>query len=177
VLSNKQLKKEGNMYTVRCPLQSGDEGAMLLSYLDRQLPPDSLEAFDRHVAVCPDCARVVDGQRAVWRALDQWEPIAVSADFDDRVMARIAEIERPWWGRMLDAATSAWWKPAMPLAAACLALLAVAVWNEPSPAVRPVMDSAEVQQVEDALSDLEMLRQLGLTETAAASASQPGQSL
>jgi hypothetical protein len=146
------------MNTARCPLQSGDEGAILLSYLDRRLDLDSMEALDRHVLACPDCARVVDAQRTVWKALDQWEPIAVSADFDERVMARIAGEKPSWWQR-------AWWKPAMPLAAACMALVAVAVWRGPATRENPLptMDSAEAQQVEDALTDVDMLRQLGVT--------------
>ena len=163
------------MNTVRCPLQSGDEGAILLSYLDRRLHSDSAEALDRHIAICPECARVVEAQRTVWHALDQWEPVAASADFDDRVMARIAaEPERvSWWRRHVypvSVTGSSWWKPAMPLAAACVALLAVAVWRGPvatgDGALPPSMDSADVQQVEDTLSDLEMLRQLGVTEAA-----------
>jgi anti-sigma factor RsiW len=153
------------MNTVRCPLQSGDEGAILLSYLDRRLDPASTEALDRHISICPDCSRVVAAQRSVWNALDQWEPVAVSAGFDDRVMARIAAEREPasWWRRLN---AHGWWRPAMPVAAACVALLAVAVWREPVTAENPSpgMDSAEVQQVEDTLSDLEMLRQLGLTE-------------
>jgi hypothetical protein len=152
------------MNTARCPLQSGDEGAILLSYLDRRLDPDSMEALDRHLVACPDCARVVDAQRTVWKALDQWEPLAVSADFDDRVMARIAAEKPSWWRRAVTL-PSPWWKPAMPLAAACVALVAVAVWRGPGPRENPLptMDSAEAQQVEDALTDVDMLRQLGVT--------------
>ena len=147
---------------------------MLLSYLDRQLSPDSMEAMDRHVAHCAECTRMVEAQRAVWRALDQWEPIAVSADFDDRVMARIAAdgspADRPvWWRRALEFPVSfGWWKPAMPLAAVCVALLAVSVWRGPSlPDHSPTMDSSEAQQLEDALADVDMLRQLGVTEAQA----------
>ena len=168
------------MNTVRCPLQSGDEGAALLSYVDGRLDAGSTELLERHLAMCPDCAGVVEAQRTVWRALDQWEPLAVSADFDERVMARIAA-DKPadsWWRRLFTAgeggSSSAWWKPAMPVAVACAVLLAVAVWRDGGTPVSPVsevprvavtMDSAEVEQVEDALTDLEMLRQLGLTES------------
>ena len=165
------------MNTVRCPLQSGDEGATLLSYLDRRLDPDTVSVLERHLAVCPECSRVVEAQRAVWQALEQWEPIAVSANFDERVMARIAAEQRPWWRRVLEFPVSGgsggWWKPAMPLAAACLALVAVSVWRGPlAPGAGPVpatMDSAEVQQVEDVLADVDMLQQLGITEPSAPS--------
>lgn len=153
------------MNTVRCPLQSGDEGAILLSYLDRQLDADTTAALDRHVAVCADCTRVVEAQRMVWAALEQWEPTAVSPDFDSRVMARIEAERTPWWRGL----SMSWWKPAVPLGAACAALIAVAVWKGPLASERavsqPGLDSAEVQQVEDVLTDLDMLRQLGVTET------------
>ena len=160
------------MNTVRCPLQSGDEGATLLSYLDRQLDPDTMDVLERHLALCPDCTRVVEAQRAVWKALEQWEPIAVSADFDERGMARIAGEQRPWWRLVLEfpvSGSGGWWKPAMPLAAACLALVAVSVWRGPLAPVPVAMDSAEVQQVEDVLADVDMLQQLGITEPAASS--------
>jgi anti-sigma factor RsiW len=167
------------MNTVRCPLQSGDEGATLLSYFDRRLDPDLTEALDRHVAICPDCARLTEAQRAVWDALEQWEPVAVSADFDARVMARIAAEppSLPWWRRWFAAPSlpAAWWKPAMPLAVACVAVMAVAVWRGPisdNASLAPSMDTAEAQQVEDVLADLEMLRQLGVTEAPASAARQ-----
>jgi anti-sigma factor RsiW len=161
------------MNTVRCPLQSdGDEGALLLSYMDRRLDAASTQAMDRHVAGCADCARVLDAQRMVWNALDQWEPVAVRADFDELVMARVEAEQlrgaQPWWQRLSGyfAAGPAWVRPAMPIAAAaCVAVVGVAVWRGPAAVERqtaPSMDSAEVQQVEEALTDLEMLRQLGV---------------
>lgn len=154
------------MNTVRCPLQSGDEGATLLSYLDRQLDADTTAALDRHVAQCESCRRLVEAHRAVWSALDEYRPIAVSADFDDRVMARIAAERDPWWRRLLmpGGGGMSWWKAAMPLTAACAVLVAVSLWRVPGdPAPGNVrMDAAEAQQVDDTLSDVEMLRQLGL---------------
>lgn len=169
------------MNTVRCPLQTGDEGAtLLLGYLDRQLDPETTSQLDRHVAQCESCARLVEGHRAVWSALEEYRPVAVSADFDDRVMARIAA-EEPWWRRLLPAARGlAGWKAAMPVtAAACALLLAVGVWRGPheTPAAPAGSDSAavaaEAQLVEDTLSDVEMLRQLGLTASEAGGAAAP----
>jgi anti-sigma factor RsiW len=160
--------KEKTMNTVRCPLQSADRGESLLSYLDRRLDPESTAALDRHVSACVDCAHVVAAQRIVWRALDEWEPVAVSADFDDRLMARIAAepVSETWWRRLFH---WTWWKPAMPLAAVAI-LLTVAVWRGgfgASPTPAPLLDSADIQQMDDTLSDLEMLQQLGLTEPVA----------
>jgi hypothetical protein len=58
----------------------------------------------------------------------------------------------------------------VPLAAACAVVLAVGIWRGPATTgdvSQPIMDSAEAQQVEDALSDVDMLRQLGVTEASA----------
>lgn len=164
------------MNTVRCPLQTGDEGAtLLLGYLDRQLDAETTSQLDSHVAQCESCARLVEGHRAVWSALDEYRPVAVSAEFDERVMARIAA-EEPWWRRLLLPPQTGfnWWKAAMPLTAACAVLLTVAVWRTPtsSDSLAPKMDSAEAQMVEDTLSDVEMLRQLGLTADAQPAAEQ-----
>lgn len=162
--------------TVRCPLQTGDEGAtLLLGYLDRQLDAETTSQLDRHVAQCESCGRLVEGHRAVWSALDEYRPVAVSSDFDERVMARIAA-EEPWWRRLMPSAGPgfAWWKAAMPLTAACALLFAVGFWrtpNEGSPVgAKSATAAAEAQLVEDTLSDVEMLRQLGLTTAGEAAA-------
>lgn len=172
------------MNTVRCPLQTGDEGAtLLLGYLDRQLDAETTSQLDRHVAQCESCARLVEGHRAVWSALDEYRPVAVSSDFDERVMARIAA-EQPWWQRLMPTPGGfAWWKAAMPLTAVCALLLAVGVWRTPAEAPpgggKTDTAAAEAQLVEDTLSDVEMLRQLGLTagEAAAPAAAADAQTL
>ena len=81
----------------------------ILSYLDRQLDPDTVLAFERHLSVCSECTRVVAAQRAVWKALDQWEPIAVSADFDERSFARLAPLVIEWVKINQEALNRFWW--------------------------------------------------------------------
>jgi hypothetical protein len=147
---------------------------MLLGYVDRQLDAGTMAALDRHVPVCPDCSRVVEAQRAVWSALEAWEPIAAAADFDDHVMARVrAEADgapSSWWQRFAAAMTASW-KPAVPLAAACAVLVGVSVWRGGSGGVAIesaiTLDTAEATQVEEALSDVQMLRDLGVASASA----------
>jgi len=65
----------------------------------------------------------------------------------------------------LSSATLMGWKPAIPIAAACMVVVAGLVWDRPvantPPATSPAIHSAaEAEQVEDALDDLQLLRQL-----------------
>ena len=150
---------------MRCLAQDSQYAALLLDYCERRLEPDLAAEVERHVAICPDCARVVEAQKAVWQALDLWEPGAISADFNARLYERIREADaEPVWRQWLNAVPGWHWKPAMPLAAACLAILAVALWRGPAMPDAATGDEAiDVEQVERTLSDLEMLQQLTAT--------------
>jgi anti-sigma factor RsiW len=164
---------------VHCPMQTGDESAaaILLDYVDRKLDADTMERVDRHVAQCDQCHRMVESQRMVWAALDEWRPEEITDSFNARLADRLAAEQRaPWW-KSLTAPVSAWWKPAMPLAAAaCMLLVAVGLWKA-GPSAQDFEKKAAVhfsgqqdpQQLEDTLSDLEMLRQLGVAEDGAVS--------
>ncbi|MCC6585622.1 MAG: zf-HC2 domain-containing protein [Bryobacterales bacterium] len=147
---------------MKCLAQDSQDAALLLDYCERRLEPELAAQLERHLAVCPACARMVEAQRTVWEALDVWEPGAISADFNARLYSRILEMEaEPAWRRWLKAIPGWHWKPAMPLAAACLAILAVALWRGPAASDQPAGDDAiDVEQVERTLSDLDMLQQL-----------------
>jgi len=152
-----------------CILQDRERATWLLDYCERKLPPVLAAELDRHLAVCPDCAHAVEAQRQVWAALDSWEAPEASADFNPRLYGRIGrESRRPWWQAILPD-TRVWsWQPAMPLAAACLAVLAVALFRAPSspePGTKAKADTIDVEQVERTLHDLEMLEQLGLSNS------------
>lgn len=158
---------------MRCLAQDSQHAALLLDYCERRMEPELAAELERHLAVCPDCARVVESQKTVWQALDLWEPGAISADFNARLYDRIREVEaEPVWRRWLHALPGWHWKPAMPLAAACLAILAVALWRAPATSDPTTGDdSIDVEQVERTLNDLDMLQQLTATppaDTAAA---------
>lgn len=151
-----------------CILQDRERATWLLDYCERKLPPALAAELERHLAVCPDCARAVEAQRHVWAALDRWEVPPVSPDFNARLYGRIEQERRPWWRAIVLDARLFTWKPAMPLAAACLAVLAVALFRAPSlpePGTKAQADTIDVEQVERTLHDLEMLEQLSLSNS------------
>lgn len=144
-----------------CPLQNG-RSELLLDYVSGKLKPEAAAGFERHIESCVQCRTFTEGQRAVWKALDSWEIEAVFPDFDDRLYARMAaEDRRSWWQRLWPEMT---WPKAVPLAAACATLAAVLFFYSPSrhgPVTAPVKaESVDIDQVERALEDLEMLKQL-----------------
>lgn len=159
-----------------CPLVSGEENAdLLLDYCNRRLAPELTEAYDRHLAVCPACQAFAKSQSAVWNALDAFEAMPISEDFDKRLYARIEQeqragfLERLWNRLTVDGLPS--WRPALPVAAALV--VAVGLWvrpgtvpsmNEVAPVVK--VESADAEQIERALEDMEMLNQIGVAETA-----------
>ena len=158
--------REGDL--VRCPIQLRDEPVLLLDYLDRRLDADLMRKLDVHVEVCPQCREAVSAQKVVWEALDAWTPEPVSMDFDQRLMSRIdgAEARRTVWDRIRGFITEPLpglaLRPVMPLAAACVLVVAVGLYQIPG--MRESEPATEVQvdieQVETTLADIDMLKQL-----------------
>ena len=125
--------------------------------------------LEAHLHACVTCREEVDAQRKVWEALDAWAPIEVSQGFDAKLYSRIeAEKRQPWCRTMT--AHLILPKPLLPLAAGVAVLVvALSVWipgsnsriqNAPS---QPVVEKIDVQQVEQALDDMDMLTPVGQT--------------
>src|SRR5690349_3128736 len=76
---------------MNCPLENTDTAGILLDYCSRKLDAERTLILERHIELCPACREFAENQRAVWSALDSWEAAPVSADFDRRLYARIAE--------------------------------------------------------------------------------------
>jgi len=158
---------------MRCPVEIGSP-EILLEYSARKLAPEAVSVLERHVTLCAACARFAKDQRAVWSALDEWEAADPTPNFDRRLYARIeADAARPWWSRLFQYGFG--WKPAVAGAMATVAIAAVLLipnypWIERPSQVR--QESLEPDQVERALDDLEMLRQLSPPNTAAAESGQ-----
>lgn len=155
---------------MRCPIETQENAELLLSYSARKLNPESTAILEAHMELCSACREFRDGQRALWEALDQWEARPVSADFDRRLYRKIEEQEQMgWWTRIFGSMRPILWRPALPVAAmACLVLVAVFISVDPGMVATPAADSqqaGEVEQVERALEDLEMLRQFDLVAT------------
>jgi anti-sigma factor RsiW len=115
---------------------------------------------DRHVESCAECRRLVEAQRSVFAALDAFAAPEVSAGFDRKLYARIAAEKPAFWRRWLPVTPIAWWKPAVPVALAALALSALFVVrssNSSTPQQQPAIGKADVEQVEQALDDMDLL--------------------
>jgi hypothetical protein len=150
----------------------GKEGAeVLIGYCARRLAPAVAAEFEKHLEACSDCRRAVNAQREVWESMDGWAPMAVSADFDARLYARIAQEEAaPAWRKTLrrfftPAVPIASWKPAVSLVAACAVLVFSFVIRTPEPretAAKQIRtERVDIEQVEKTLADLEILTPAG----------------
>lgn len=163
-----------------CPLKAGRadvaETGIFVAYSAGTLAPQQTLAFAEHLESCRECRRMASAQQQVWAALDAWTPAAVDSNFDAQLFARIAaDQEMPWWRRVLQA-TNWSWKPAMPVAAACGALLVAFLIKSPLQERQPLSSvqrsnqpRVDIEQVERALDDIDMLKQIGV-----ASLSMPG---
>ena len=134
-----------------CPIEIGEESE-LLAYSGHKLELSRAAALERHLESCSACREFVEGQRAVWQALDAWQTPPVAGDFDRRLFRRMEQEPAGWWNRWLG---SMLLRPGLPLAAAaCL--------ERPGAPPEPQLPSSQVQnlqpeQVENAFDDMKML--------------------
>jgi anti-sigma factor RsiW len=144
--------------------REGEE--LLLNYVSGALEAQEAAAFDQHMLTCAACREFAHGQKAVWEALDLFEPAPISADFDRRLYQSIDKLS--WWDRFVDALSSPMVAHrGLPIAAAAAVLVVAGfIWERPTapPAAPQAPLSAEVQtlqpdQVQHALDDMEMLRE------------------
>src|SRR5271165_1744336 len=91
--------REEKRNAMNCPMESGESAGYLLDYAAGKLKPEARTQIERHLEACPACRQFAHGQQAVWQALDAWEPVAVSMDFDRRLYARI-DRHVSWWARL-----------------------------------------------------------------------------
>jgi hypothetical protein len=155
---------------MECPIQTKENTEVLLDYCTRNLNAETTAIFERHIEVCAECRAFAEAQRSVWDALDSWDPMPVTADFDKKLFSRIEQYENSsWWIRL-------WHRrffqpfsfgPAMPIATACVTLcIAIALYLPGSaPKVdlqtpQTKIESSDIDQLERTLDDIEMLKQL-----------------
>jgi len=155
-------------FALRGLATSRNGAELIVGYVARTLDAETEAEFRRHLELCCACREAVAAQQAVWSALDAWRAILVSPDFDNRLLRRIAQEERggrwrPGWPQWR-------WRPAVPVAAACILLACAFLLQSPAPKLaeqaqaRPKL---EIEQVEHALDDIDLLRQLGVEAVSA----------
>lgn len=150
-----------------CPIQSGENAEWLLAYCARKLDPATMAALEQHMQHCEECRTFGAQQKLVWEALDCWEAMPVSPDFDQRLYRRIEQSQerRRWAAVLAPGWLSGLLRPSRSLAAASVLVLAVLLLRSPAPVAVPASDSAEwleVERAESALEDIEVLRALNL---------------
>lgn len=157
---------------MNCPIKSHENADLLLAYCARKLDSETAGLLERHMELCADCRAFRDGQRAVWNALDQWEAMPVSGDFDRRLYRRI-ERERKvsWVDRLFQPFRPLFVRPALPLAAACVVMVAGFLLEYPgrvtidsnvtsdASRAQPAVVDVQPVEVEKTLDDLEMLHE------------------
>jgi len=144
-----------------CPLQT-EQTDLLLDYSAGRLPFRGMDALAEHMKTCRDCASFLREQKAVWDALDLWDPGPVSLDFNRRLWQRIdAAAAVPWYTSLADWFRFDNWKPMIPLTAAILVIAAGFVLDHPG-ARNPAsgISVREADQVEQTLDDIQLLNQL-----------------
>jgi anti-sigma factor RsiW len=160
-------------------IKDNQQGAEILTdYCANKLDPARATELAAHVQECAECRELTEGQRAVWEMLDTWKPIEVSPDFDAKLYARIGRerTEPVWlqWSRRIfsPAVPRPFWKPAASLAAVAAVLLlavlrmpdsSVQVRSDPGNQAQLSSQKIDVDQVEQALEDLDVLAPAGST--------------
>lgn len=149
-----------------CPLQN-KETDLLLDAAAGRLAHRGMDAARQaallqHMDTCAECAAFRKEQKAVWKALDLWEPAPVSMDFNRRLWQRIdTAAAAPWYESFAEWLRFANWKPVIPLTAAILVIAGGFLLDHPgSKNTVPGVSVTEADQVEQTLDDIQLLRQL-----------------
>ena len=165
---------------------------LLVEYSAGRLADAETIRLDRHTGGCAHCQDFLLTQRSVWEALDGYQQVAppVSSDFDRQLYARIAaEQQDSWWvrgwRRLMAAGEPLRWTPALSMAAACVVLMtgllvrvddswgAMPAGAKIASARKAVFEKQDIETIERALEDFEMLNAMGAPGTHAEAAA-PG---
>jgi len=147
-----------------CPIEDDEGDELILAYGANTLTPQQRIDLERHLGTCASCRERAEAQRAVWTALDAWSPTMVSPDFDERLFRRIANEQPSAWWRQLSPVN--WpWRSTLPVGVACAALIAAFLLKNPALRLETPAQpqpKLQIEQVEHALDDMEMLKQLSI---------------
>jgi anti-sigma factor RsiW len=164
---------------MKCPSTTAEGNATLMDYCAGQLERSRLGALEIHLRDCESCAVTVRSQKALWEALDDWDPEPISFGFDRMLHARIEESRTKSFLSQLAEVLPQWVvRPAMPLVAAALLIAAVLLIPRSlqraandSVSTAPVVTPVDAEELNRAMDDLQLLRQLDQVKEEASSAS------
>ena len=149
---------------MECPQKSGKAIELMMSYTAGTLEPEKQIELERHLPICEGCRKAAADRKAIWDALDVWRPAAISENFSARLYRRIAEEEAaPAWRKILRMPWGSLFRPAVPVAAACAALAIAFIVKDPllhRHSTTTLPQKISIEQVERALDDMDMLKQL-----------------
>ena len=151
---------------MECSLNKSFAEELVVEYAAGTLGEEAHADFARHMQSCASCRALLAQQSAVWSALDEWQPVPASADFDRTLTERIARVQRPaWWSSL---AMNWVFRPLVPVlaVAGAVAVLACAfLLRKDVPVQQPAETAAKARielQVEHALDDMDLLKQIGV---------------
>ena len=122
--------------------------------------------LERHMESARRAGNSPSSQRAVWNALDAWEAVPVSPDFNRRLYARI-DREVSWWDRLMRPFRPLLARQGLPIAAAaCLVIMAGVLLERPGDGPQAgegqgQVEAVQADQIDRALEDMELLREFG----------------
>jgi hypothetical protein len=151
---------------MNCPIRTQENADWLLDYSAGKMDRERVALLEQHLEICAECTKFVEAQRVVWSALSGWQPQPVSDDFDRRLYSVIDQAKpASWIGRLIRPIRPLFWRPMVPIAAACLVIVAGFLLHTPRAPVAPAdsqarVEEAEPEQVETTLDDMLMLREL-----------------
>jgi hypothetical protein len=164
-----------------CQIRSEEHTDRLLAYSAGKLRGETAVKLELHMRSCVECAAVGKAQSDVWNLLDNWQVRPVSVDFNRQLYAKIDAASSASWLERFTASVNEFLRPvfarpAFPLAAASLVIVAGFVLDHPGRSFSPAnkspefhasnadanrvdLNKVEVDQVEATLDDIEILRQ------------------
>lgn len=76
--------------------------------LDREITPDEQRRLDKHLAGCPQCARIFEEMTGLDRSLRQLIEFYPGRDFNGLVLARLGFVRKYAWARAAAVFGGAW---------------------------------------------------------------------
>lgn len=155
-------------HAMNCKLRSEERDELVLGYTAGLLEAEATQRFRLHLDGCAECREMVQLQSQLDDFFNDWQAPEVSADFDNRLMARIHAEQAgllPWWRQWF--AMPLGWKVLAPVAMAAVAIiLLVGRGGEANlPQQAEAIGVEDLEKVERTLDDMEALQALHQVET------------